>query len=89
MPYGYEWDQQRARGLIGCLIEETGLSATEIARRSGLAPSTLTRIYPTPSVGYSLSARSITKLKEAFPEAFAMCVNGGRILGQRGGVKAG
>jgi len=26
-----------------------------------------------PSVGYSLSARSIAKLKEAFPEAFAMC----------------
>ena len=73
MPFDYEWDQQKARGLISCLIEETGLSATEVARRSGLAPSTLTRIYPTPSVGYSLSARSISKLKEAFPEPFAMC----------------
>jgi|GEM_PF-5452220 len=73
MAVDFEWDQQRARGLINCLVEETGLSATEIARRSGLAPSTLTRIYPTPSVGYSLSARSIGKLKEAFPEPFAMC----------------
>ena len=73
MPFDYEWDQQKARGLISCLIEETGLSATEVARRSGLSPSTLTRIYPTPSVGYSLSARSISKLREAFPEPFAMC----------------
>ena len=73
MAVDYEWDQQRARGLISCLVEGTGLTATEIARQSGLAPSTLTRIYPTPSVGYSLSARSITKLKEAFPEPFAMC----------------
>ena len=73
MPFDYEWDQQKARGLISCLIEETGLSATEVARRSGLSPSTLTRIYPTPSVGYSLSARSIAKLREAFPEPVAMC----------------
>ena len=72
MPFDYEWDQQKARGLISCLIEETGLSATEVARRSGLSPSTLTRIYPTPSVGYSLSARSPAKLREAVPEPFAL-----------------
>lgn len=76
MSFDYEWDQQRARTLIGCLVEETGFSATEIARRSGLAPSTLTRIYPTPSVGYSLSVRSIGKLKQAFPDAFALCETG-------------
>ncbi|HEX7740896.1 MAG TPA: hypothetical protein VF489_09575 [Sphingobium sp.] len=72
MSFDYEWDQRRARDLIGCLVEETGFSATEIARRSGLAPSTLTRIYPTSTVGYSLSARSIAKLREAFPEPFSM-----------------
>lgn len=76
MSFDYEWDQQRARTLIGCLVEETGFSATEIARRSGLAPSTLTRIYPTPSVGYSLSVRSIGKIKHAFPDAFALCETG-------------
>lgn len=76
MSFDYEWDQQRARTLIGCLVDETGLSATEIARRSGLAPSTLTRIYPSPSVGYSLSSRSIGKIKQAFPEAFALCEDG-------------
>lgn len=73
MSFDYGRDQRRARDLIGCLVEETGFSATEIARRSGLAPSTLTRIYPTPTVGYSLSVRSIAKLREAFPEPFSMC----------------
>lgn len=68
--FDYEWDQQRARSLIGRLVERTGLSATEVARSAGLAPSTLTRIYPVPSVDYSLSARSIAKLKAAFPDDF-------------------
>lgn len=71
-----QWDQQRARSLIGCLVKQTGLSATEIARRSGLAPSTLTRIYPSPTVGYSLSDRSITKLQVTFPDAFSACETG-------------
>jgi len=68
--FDYEWDQQKARNLIGRLVDRTGLSATEIARSAGLAPSTLTRIYPVPSVDYSLSARSIAKLKTAFPDDF-------------------
>lgn len=72
MSFDYEWDQQRACALIGSLVQLTGLTATEIARRSDLSPSTLTRIYPTPTVGYSLSSRSIAKLKDAFPEPFAM-----------------
>ena len=76
MSFVGEWDQHRARSLIGCLVKETGLSATQIARRSGLAPSTLTRIYPNPTVGYSLSDRSVTKLKATFPDAFSTCDTG-------------
>ena len=67
------WDQEKARNLIGCLVLQAGLSATEIARRAGLAPSTLTRIYPRPSVGYSLSPRSIAKIREAFPQLLSCC----------------
>lgn len=73
MSFVGEWDQHRARSLIGCLVKETGFSASQIARRSGLAPSTLTRIYPNPTVGYSLSEASVAKLKATFPEAFSIC----------------
>ncbi|WP_460989490.1 S24 family peptidase [Sphingobium sp. TomTYG45] len=68
-----DWDQRKARNLIGCLVSSTGLSATEIARRAGLAPSTLTRIYPKASVGYSLSPRSVAKIREAFPQQIPFC----------------
>ncbi|MCB4861933.1 hypothetical protein K7W03_20275 [Sphingobium sp. PNB] len=73
MSFVGEWDQDRARSLIGCLIKETGFSASQIARRSGLAPSTLTRIYPNPTVGYSLSQQSVAKLRATFPDAFSIC----------------
>lgn len=73
MSFVGEWDQHRARNLIGCLIKETGFSASQIARRSGLAPSTLTRIYPVPTVGYSLSEQSVAKLRATFPDAFSVC----------------
>ncbi|WP_022682589.1 hypothetical protein [Sphingobium bisphenolivorans] len=76
MSFVDEWDQDRARNLVGCLVKETGFSASQIARRSGLAPSTLTRIYPNPTVGYSLSDRSVAKLKATFPDAFSTCETG-------------
>ncbi|WP_084694370.1 hypothetical protein [Sphingobium sp. YBL2] len=77
MSFVGEWDQDRARSLIGCLIKETGFSASQIARRSGLAPSTLTRIYPNPTVGYSLSQQSVAKLRATFPDAFSICETDG------------
>lgn len=72
MSFDDDWDQQKARSLIACLVSQAGLSPTEIARRAGLAPSTLTRMYPTPSVGYSLSPRSIAKIREAFPQLISL-----------------
>ena len=62
--------QADATRFIGRIVKKTGLTPTEIARESGLAPSTVTRIYPTPSVDFTLSSRSIAKIKEAFPTLF-------------------
>lgn len=56
--------QEEAVGLIRSVIERTGWSVTQIARQAGIAPSTLTRLYPVPSVKYTLSARTIVKLRE-------------------------
>ncbi|GLI99948.1 hypothetical protein [Sphingobium sp. BS19] len=59
--------QREAVQFIRKIANETGLSATQIARTSGLSPSTLTRMYPVPSVSYTLTSRSLSKIKRAFP----------------------
>ncbi|AUW58017.1 hypothetical protein C1T17_07760 [Sphingobium sp. SCG-1] len=63
-------EQKRACALLHRIVAHTGLSITEIARAAGLSPSTLTRIYPTPSVSYTLSMRTLTKIHAAFPDAY-------------------
>ncbi len=60
-------EQEQANQRIAGIISRTGLSASEIARRAGLSPSTLTRHYPVPSVQYTMSARTLAKLSIAFP----------------------
>lgn len=60
-------EQSIARDYIGRIVAATGLSATQIAREVGLAPSTLTRIYPQPQVKHTLSARTIAKIDRRFP----------------------
>lgn len=54
--------------MIGRIRQSTGLSVTEIARRAGLSPSTLTRAYPQPKVDYTLSARTLAKIAAEFPD---------------------
>lgn len=60
-------EQEKARHFIGRIVNSTGLSVTEIARKAGLSPSTLTRIYPEPTVNYTLSTRTLAKIRNAFP----------------------
>lgn len=59
--------QADATRFIEEICRKTGCTPTEIARRSGLSPSTITRIYPVPTVRFTLSSRSIAKIKRAFP----------------------
>lgn len=62
-------EQEKARQLIGRIVSTTGLSVTEIARKAGLSPSTLTRIYPESTVNYTLSTRTLAKIRAVFPTA--------------------
>ena len=64
-------DQKEASKLIAQLVALTGATVSEIARRAGLAPSTLTRIYPRPSVKYTLSARTLSKLRRLLSDVRA------------------
>ncbi len=54
------------RDFIEALCQFTGLSASEIARKAGLAVSTLTRPLNQP-VKHRLSATTLIKLRETFP----------------------
>lgn len=55
------------KALIEALIEHTGISASEIARRAGLAVTTLTRPLNHP-VNHRLSLSTLEKLKETYPD---------------------
>ncbi len=63
--------QKQARTLVSSLVEQTGLSLTELAREAGVAASTLTRFMANTgpdsdgSVKHTLSARTQMKLVEA------------------------
>jgi hypothetical protein len=54
------------RELIEALVAHSGLSASEIAKKAKLTPSTLTRPLNHP-VNYKLSRPTLAKLREAFP----------------------
>ncbi|WP_404713172.1 helix-turn-helix transcriptional regulator [Sphingomonas sp. MMS24-J13] len=62
-------DNTKDKELISRIAEATGLSASAIAVRAGMAASTLTRIMSDRGA-WSLKPASIAALREAFPEVF-------------------
>jgi phage repressor protein C with HTH and peptisase S24 domain/lambda repressor-like predicted transcriptional regulator len=54
--------QQAARNYVDAVVKATGWNYTAIARRAGLASTTLTRFMNEPDIRHMLSARSIAKI---------------------------
>lgn len=64
------FDVETDKELIEGLVEHTGLSATEVARKAGLAVTTLTRPLNQP-VKHKLSKSTIDKLRLTYPDFWA------------------
>jgi transcriptional regulator with XRE-family HTH domain len=57
--------QRAARGYVQAVLEHTRWSATELARRCKLAPSTLNRFLHSERITHTLSARTLAKIAQA------------------------
>lgn len=57
-------DQKVARRYLEMVMQATGLDLTNIARKSGISPTTLTRFYNAEDVKHTLSARTLAKLHD-------------------------
>lgn len=53
--------QEDARRLLEEMVKVTGLTLSQIARKAGLVPSTLTRFVNNPNVKHTLSLKSAQK----------------------------
>lgn len=69
--------QQRARDYIAQVLAATGWSATELARRAGLVPSTINRFLNDSAVTHTLSLRSLGKIRDASSIALPVALGGG------------
>jgi len=63
--------QKGARDYVLRVLAATGWSATELARRSGLVPSTINRFLNSRAVTHTLSLRSLDKIRDASGIAMA------------------
>ena len=61
------WNVENDKELIEALVEHTGMPASQIAKKAGLAVTTLTRPLNHP-VNHQLSNPTLAKLREAFPD---------------------
>lgn len=57
--------QETTRRFITELLRATGWSPTELAKKSGIAHTTLTRFLNSEEVGHTLSTRTLGKIREA------------------------
>jgi len=57
-----DFHQAAARAYVRQVLARTGWDGTTLARRAGLAPTTVTRFLNNASVKHSLSARSLSKI---------------------------
>ena len=57
-------ERERLQRALKAMVEESGLSASELARRAGLAPSTLTKFLNDPGARHVLTTRTLAKLAE-------------------------
>lgn len=60
-----DFHQAAARAYVRQVLARTGWDGTTLARRAGLAPTTVTRFLNNSSVKHSLSARSLAKIAGA------------------------
>lgn len=58
---------EHARRIVADILRHTGLTPTELARRAGLAPSTLTRFLNSTSPKQTLSQRTLERLAAYVP----------------------
>jgi transcriptional regulator with XRE-family HTH domain len=65
-------EQERTRRLVEEMLRVTSLTPTELARKAGLSPSTLTRFLNSSEAKHALSNRTLQKLAEASGRGSAM-----------------
>lgn len=70
--------QRATRGYLQAVLAQTTWSATELARRCKLAPSTLNRFLHDDRVTHSLSARTLAKISEVSGVALPPALGGGQ-----------
>lgn len=63
MPQDADPDQEQARSYVRDVLKATGWTSTELARKAGLAPSTLNR-FLNQEVKHTLSSRSLAKIEK-------------------------
>ncbi len=79
--------QRAARAYLRSVIEQSGWSATELARRCKLAPSTLNRFLHSERVTHTLSARTLAKVAGASGLALPAALGGQPAAAAGGGLR--
>lgn len=71
--------REQVRAWLKKVLEESGLEGATLARRAGLAPSTVNRFLNDPKASHSLSARTLYKISQAVGIPLPQTLGGGTI----------